>query len=106
MIPAGQSGSAEFGAQLVCTDCINEWMHEWMNEIGDSLKRNGLLIWLGRMDAIFVAEEYIKKRGIAWPTVFMMMGISVDWNEGEGNGTKVLLREGEEEKWRKILAQV
>ena len=49
-----------------------------MNEIGDSLKRNGLLIWLGRMDAIFVAEEYIKKRGIGWPTVFMMMGISVD----------------------------
>ena len=63
-----------------------------MNEIGDSLKRNGLLIWLGRMDAIFVAEQYKKKkRGVAWPTVLRMMGIRVDGKEGEGNGTKVLL---------------
>lgn len=45
MTAADQSGSPEFGAQLICADCINKRMHEWMNEIGNSLKRNG--IWSG-----------------------------------------------------------
>ena len=69
-----------------------------MNEIVDSLERNGLLIWLGRMDAIFVAEQYKKKRGVAWPTVLRMMGIRVDGKKGEGKWDKGALKPGRERR--------
>ena len=53
-----------------------------MNEIVDSLERNGLLIWLGRMDAIFVAEQYKKKERSSMANSFKDDGDKGRWKEG------------------------